>query len=253
MIESSAGLAFPDLRSACAPDSPARQYTKDVYNNTLYPERVVQGLDWRLPRDQGSFVFDVQAAGDLCRNPMLEHQHGNFLQPYLYFQHQRNRLYPVFSWSRYLASSDITLPSNYRWQFGPPDRADWADMKPAMAWRGSLTGMFANTRKVIRSHRHSLMIRIQNSWGTEDLLTVEGEEKQFRLVKVFRHQVKKWLDLGIQHKNLNGKTDSERMVIDVIKEAAYMDNQARSKYKILLDVDGWGWSARYRELLRTSR
>lgn len=97
------------------------------------------------------------------------------------------------------------------------------------------------------------MIRIQNSWGTEDLLTVEGEEKQFRLVKVFRHQVKKWLDLGIQHKNLNGKTDSERMVIDVIKEAAYMDNQARSKYKILLDVDGWGWSARYRELLRTSR
>jgi len=241
-----------DLRSACPPDSPARQYTKDIFNNTVFPDRVTQGLDWRLPREQGSFVYDAQAAGDLCRNPALAHQHGNFLQTYLNVAHQRNRLYPIFSWSRYLASSDITLPVNYRWQWGGPDRAKWDEMKPAVAWRGGLTGMFADTRKVLKSHRHSLVMRLQNLYGTEDVLTRNQDGERLDLATVFRHQFAKWFDIGIQHKDYN-RGDTEKMVMEVIEEASYMDNKERSKHKILLDIDGWGWSARYRELLRTSR
>lgn len=245
-----------DLRAACHPDSPARQGTVDVFGNMPFPKRVMDGLDWRLPREQGGYVYDVQAAGDLCRNPLLADQHGNFLQPFVDHPHQRNRLYPIFSWSRYLSSSDIGLPTNIRWHTGGADQTKWAEMKPAMVWRGGSTGMYAYTRKVLKSHRHAFMLRLYDLWGTEDVLAQDvasGGERRYRLMTVFRHQFEKWFNIGLQHYQYHLETEAEKMFEDVIPEAPWMSTEERKLYKIALDIDGWGWSARFRELLRSSR
>ena len=254
MLAKTRGLAFEDLRAACPPDSPARTYTTDILGETTYPTTDCSDLAFRLPAGQGGFVYDVSKQADVCTNPSLRDQHGNFIKPELHVSMQRNRLYSVFSWSKYSASSDITIPTDYRFQWGPPNTANWAEMEDQMAWRGTLTGMYPDNLAVWNSQRHRLMSMVQDDWRTVDALVWNDTRIEYELSSMRAGPAReRWLDLGVGERDWNRKNEVQKMVEQIITPASRMDKEQRSMFKMLLDVDGWGWSVRCRELLRTSR
>jgi len=253
LIGTTRGLAFEDLRAACPPDSLARTYTTDPFGQTVYPLEHLAPASFRLPDSQGSFVFDPKTSGDICTNPALREQNGNFLKPELYVSMKRNRLYPVFSWSRYHASSDITIPTNYRFSWGTETVPAWEQMYDAVAWRGTLTGMYPDTAAVLDSHRHRLFRHIQDKWGHTDILQYNGSKQAYEMGTMRKGNGEAWMDVGFLARKWNRKTEAEVMVEGVLQPSPRMDNKERNKFKMLLDIDGWGWSARYRELMRTSR
>lgn len=246
-------MGFEDLREACPPESSVRIYHQDLSGEVVYPLEEAATAGYRLPLEQGGFVFDVKAASDVCTNPNLRNQHGNYIHPELRVPMKRNRLYPIFSWSRYHASSDITIPTNYRWQYGPADLAEWEDMRGAMAWRGSLTGMYADTADVLKSQRHRLMVHIQDRTGLTDVVVKNATRGEYEVQKMPKSNGAAWMDVGVIERDWHRKSATTALVNKLITPSSRMDNQERSQFKMLLDIDGWGWSARYRELLRTSR
>lgn len=148
---------------ACEPSSPARQTVRSPLNQTSYPPAVLaeSKLAFELPAEQGAFVFDQRKQADLCFNPELARQHGAFLKPAFRLGVVRGRLYPgkwlphlpqfffvfvcdgvdfnffcpvVFSWSRHMASSDISIPTTYGFNFrDEPMRQPWDEMIPKIA------------------------------------------------------------------------------------------------------------------------
>lgn len=125
------------VHKACEPSSPARQTVRSPLNKTSYPPAVLDASKraFELPAEQGAFVFNQRKQSDLCFNPGLEREHSAFLKPAVDLEIVRGRLYPgkwvfcwekrvhkrltwifflaVFSWSRYMASSDISIPTTY--------------------------------------------------------------------------------------------------------------------------------------------
>ena len=251
-LEKTRGFAFEDLRAACPPDSAARTFTADLVGDDTYPLQASSELSFRLPPSQGSFIHNMTRAYDACHNPALRDQHGNFLKPELSVRCVRNRLYPIFSWSKYPASSDIAIPTNFRFQWGPADTAKWEDMHDKVMWRGTLTGMFADTQAVMQSQRHRLISMIQNMWVRWPVLVQKDGQLEESSV-LMAVAVDRWAEIGYTHRSWWRGTEMEKIVDATIRPSKSIDNKERAKYKMLLDVDGWGWSARYRELLRTTR
>jgi len=63
-----------------------------------------------------------------------------------------------------------------------------------------------------------------------------------------------WMEIGIAGKpeELKG-TRAAEIARAKFTFLPWMQGSERNQHKLLLDVDGWGWSARYRDLLWTGR
>ena len=254
LLNRTRGFAYDDLRAACAPDSPARYPASGTLDQNV--DSLVRALEllFRFPPEMGGFIHNQSRAYDICHNPALRHQHGNFIKPELHAKITRNKVYPVFSWSKYPASSDITIPTNFRFQWGKADTANWDDMIDKVMWRGTLTGMFADTQAVMKSQRHRLMEIVQDHWSYWSVLLQDQRTGRLEISGIRSAEAaKRWTDVGITKRSWWRKTEMESIVEATIMPSDSMSNAERAKYKLLLDIDGWGWSARYRELLRTSR
>lgn len=80
----------------CPPGSPIFDLGSDLFGEeTLPPQWSEQQLAFRLPEERGGFLHDHQTAMDLCMNPELRWQHGNYLttRP-VGLASRRNYLYP---------------------------------------------------------------------------------------------------------------------------------------------------------------
>ena len=81
----------------CPPDSPIWSITTDILGEDVLPAKPwdTDQLAFRLPQELGGFIHDHQAAMDLCQNPELRWQHGNFFTEWpIDVPIGRNRLYP---------------------------------------------------------------------------------------------------------------------------------------------------------------
>jgi hypothetical protein len=80
----------------CPPSSPIFDLVPDLFGEEqLPPQWAQQQLAFRLPEESGGFIFDHQAAMDLCVNPEIRWQHGNYLTTRrVALASRRNYLYP---------------------------------------------------------------------------------------------------------------------------------------------------------------
>lgn len=81
---------------SCPPGSPIFDLVPDLFGEVQSsPIWAQQQLAFRVPGAKGGFIHDHQAAMDLCVNPELLWQHGNYLtQQPTQVNFRRNYLYP---------------------------------------------------------------------------------------------------------------------------------------------------------------
>lgn len=257
IAKSPKAYSWVDLRAACHPDSVARRTVEiDAVGDDFYPNLNHDELDYQLPDSQGAFVYDHIREGDLCWNPKLKDIHGNFLVPLVKLPLKRNRLYPVFSWSTYFASSDITIPTTYRFDFSQYKLPTWQERTPKIAWRGSLTGMFIREgENIMVGQRFRMWTLVQSKFAQAPIfisIVSQGRRAYKLSTALVGKVVNQWSDVGPVSRwaSLSG-TKVGLMMENLYEWATFQSVDERNSFKMLLDLDGYGWSARYRELLRT--
>ncbi|ORX40009.1 hypothetical protein BD324DRAFT_615928 [Kockovaella imperatae] len=242
------GFGFEDLRSACSPESEARSFELDALGGVSYPLGPMED-SFRLSPSQGGLIYNFSLASDPCHNVAVRNQNGNFLRPVCRPRCVRNRLYPIFSWSKYRAGSDITIPSKYRWQETPDDPLEWDKMKNKVFWRGSFTGRPGSNEagRMFRTQRIRLIAWLQDVWDNVSILARNNDGQYEMAQMAVRKAAPRWTDIGLVG-NEPWFTDKNLEEMH-IKPAKGVSSDERSTFKLLLDIDGWGWSARFRSLL----
>ncbi|KAL1408186.1 hypothetical protein Q8F55_004991 [Vanrija albida] len=235
--------------------------------------------------DEGkSFIYNSLEAGDFCQNPYLVPLHGLTLEAHTPESHPRphSQLLPLFSLAKTSVNSDILVtPLD---QFNDRTGRDpvWEKKSDArLVWRGSPTGMAEMTRDVPwrQSHRvrlhhfannHSLALTsfmvpdLGEGHGDKGDAHANGHYGQLRQdVPPLGYRTENGTTWGvgnyffdmalaggaIQCDEDDGTCDDMEREIDF---APFQRSPAMNKHKFLLDIDGNGWSGRFRRLMSTN-
>lgn len=252
-----------ELGRSCPPDSALRT------NPTAYEGK--------------SFIYSSLEAGDFCHNPYIVPLHGLTLEAHTPASHPRphSQLLPLFSLAKTSINSDILVtPLD---QFADRTGRDpvWEKKSdPRLAWRGSPTGMAEMTRDVPwrQSHRVRLHHFANNhSLGLTSFMVPDlGDDQEREHAHAnghygqLRHDVP---PLGYRTENgtawgignyffdmaLAGQPiqcdEDDGTCDDMDREinfAKFQRSTQMNKHKFLLDIDGNGWSGRFRRLMSTN-
>jgi beta-1,2-xylosyltransferase len=128
----------------------------------------------------------------------------------------------------------------------------WSELEPKIAWRGSLTGIFAQDEAdTMASQRYRLGDMMASNYSQVPVLISTNDTAGLELVSLRSGPLNdRWMNVGVLE-------EKEEVYVSHTKEVAmtkflslgWMSYHSPSVHKIMLDVDGWGWSARFRELL----
>ncbi|TXT13364.1 hypothetical protein VHUM_00731 [Vanrija humicola] len=209
-----------------------------------------------------SFIYNPLEAGDICHNPYLVPLHGLTLEAHTPDSHPRphSQLLPLFSLAKTSVNSDILVtPLD---QFADRTGRDpvWEKKSdPRLVWRGSPTGMAEMTRDVpwrqshrVRLHHFannhsraltSFMLRhdvLPLGYATENGTTARVGDYFFDMALAGQ---------PIQCDEEDGTCDDMEQEIDF---APFQRSTTMNKHKFLLDIDGNGWSGRFRRLMSTN-
>ncbi|KAF4610078.1 hypothetical protein D9613_010468 [Agrocybe pediades] len=242
--------------SACPPNSPAQ----------------LQRINWggapRLPsRSMRSktFIHDHRASMDPCLHPSVFLTHGQFVShgagpiPH-------RKLIPQFSFGPTLVHHDITpaLPINWIEDIHPKsDNPEWDDrVDSRMYWRGRNTGIWhADDKRWDLAQRERLV-----SWGgdgesmTPDsgrdmtVLMPTAEGKRVGLgMSVSKAQWRPaMVDVAFAGDPVNCPPDMCGRLGEIFEFRKYQGQSFARKYKYYIDVDGNGWSSRFKRLITSN-
>ncbi|BEI86445.1 hypothetical protein CcaverHIS002_0607320 [Cutaneotrichosporon cavernicola] len=209
-----------------------------------------------------SLIYDHTAASDICANPYLAPLHGLTIEPHEPDSYPRphTQVLPLFSLAKTSLNSDILItPLD---QFARPKK-DWAwenKRDPRLYWRGSPTGISMMHKGVPwrDSHRWRLHLFANNATGERDVLVprlTAGSSVGLHTERMDAIARSKWffnMKLAgepIQCDQADGTCDEMQ---EEISWAKFDPPAAARASKFLLDIDGNGWSARFRRLMASN-
>ncbi|EIW73449.1 hypothetical protein TREMEDRAFT_42362 [Tremella mesenterica DSM 1558] len=226
-----------------------------------------------------SLIYDSLEAGDFCQNPYLIPLHGLTIETHDRDSHPRphTQLLPLFSLAKTSINSDILITplDQFHSDKGPDPK--WEDKKSAkLAWRGSPTGISMMTTDV--PWRNSHRIRLHHFANNQSLSPITYLVPDLGLDEHHQHhhhhrEQGTGLELGskfetsltntstdfffdmklagepIQCSEEDGTCEDMKREIDW---AGYQSPEELNDHKFLLDIDGNGWSGRFRRLMSTN-
>ncbi|KAG9309836.1 glycosyl transferase family 90-domain-containing protein [Chiua virens] len=253
---------------ACPPDSPAR-----LHPPKLPPRSTASSIPPSSPK---TFIASHRDAMNPCLNPSLLTSHGQFLS-YGKGPVSRPTLVPRFSLCATVLHHDIRPPVPYGWDWNSDANSDkdWIGafegdvpwerkVDERLSWRGRTTGMWASpTSPWVHSHRARLATLASTLEGNVDvLLTPEdvveegeegmpiGEPETVRLA----HVNPAWMDIAFADGPI--ACDKRKGTCTEMEEMwEFRRSQGRreeGRYKFILDVDGNGWSGRFKRLMTSN-
>ncbi|KAJ7596214.1 glycosyl transferase family 90-domain-containing protein [Mycena floridula] len=243
--------AFPKVSEygwalACSPSSPLGQ---------LHPI----DLDTPLPkRPQKTFIHDHRAVMDPCNHPNLLWHHGGFLSHDSGPQPQKSMI-PQFSYCSTTVHHDIRIPTPYEWieDMSREDDPEWKrKTDKRLLWRGTNTGIyFGEDTRWRESHRVALVEQTNNFNGSVNLLPSPKNENFPLGAEINVH--KAHLNTVMFDIAFAGEpTACTPPICDELKELFdWKERQSRKEagiYKYVLDVDGNGWSGRFKRLITSN-
>ncbi|KAG6825268.1 hypothetical protein H0H92_004252 [Tricholoma furcatifolium] len=238
--------------AGCAPDSPAIQ----------------SPIDWDAPapkQTRKTFIHNHRLAMDPCQHPSLFLLQGQFLShhkgpvPHRFMP-------PQFSYSSTTIHHDITpaIPMNWISDFWEGDDPEWDRKRDErLQWRGTNTGIWhAPTTRWRESQRARAVLwagvtgggsgvdRGGNATilkpGTENQRIGEGEQVKWA----------RWapamLDIAFAMRPGGCAPETCEELERVFEFRKPQDIKTAGNYKYILDIDGNGWSSRFKRLI-TSR
>ncbi|KAI6141005.1 glycosyl transferase family 90-domain-containing protein [Pisolithus tinctorius] len=241
---------------ACPPNSPARlnppvlpplDGSNPMLSNTTVPK---------------SFIVSHRTAMDPCYHPEILISHGQFLS------HRQgplphHTLVPLFSHCGTLLHHDIRPPIPYGWTSGNDSEAlgdvPWSEkVDERLDWRGSPTGMYASPETLwMHAHRQRLVKLTSTIEGNTSVLCVPldasspvGEPLQLRMARVNPA----WMDVAFSGKPLACEENAGtcKLMEEMFEFRRVQGRKEEGRYKFILDVDGNGWSGRFKRLVTSN-
>ncbi|TFK70244.1 hypothetical protein BDN72DRAFT_766794 [Pluteus cervinus] len=228
---------------ACPPSSPLNRRLYDSAAQTL-------------PRRK-CFIHDHRRAMDPCLHPQLLSLHGQFLAygtgP------PADPLFPRFSYSSTPLHHDIRVPHPESWIGDIPrqDDPEW-DGKPdeRLLWRGSNTGIwYGGDTPWSQSHRTRLVDFANDLNGTTQILLPPRtpRDKVGEGVEVERSKVNPALfDIAFAGAPLQCSPEVCDTLARQFEWRRYQDQAQAGQFKYILDIDGNGWSSRFKRLITSN-
>ncbi|KAK4685681.1 hypothetical protein P7C73_g4466, partial [Tremellales sp. Uapishka_1] len=229
-----------------------------------------------------SFIYDGLEASDLCQNPYLVPLHGLTLEPHTPESHPRphTQLLPLFSLAKTSINSDILITPLDQFRDPPGKDPKWEDKSSSkLVWRGSPTGISMMSENLPWRSAHRVRLHhfandqsskpisfLVPELGQSDQEEEEevNEEEQNRVhydegsvpLRSRREELDtssandfffdmKLAGAPLQCLETDGTCDAMRREIEW---AGHQSSEEMNKHKFLLDIDGNGWSGRFRRL-----
>ncbi|KAL7416434.1 hypothetical protein BDY24DRAFT_234134 [Mrakia frigida] len=216
--------------------------TKDIFTNLDADDE---------PTDAPiSFIKDPLKSFDFCHNPSLIPYHGS----YSHDHPRKPNLHPQFVLSKYVQSNQILMTPLEAFM-NSTSTIDWEEKTVnQIFWRGSTTGDHFSKRADHydwrNSHRPRLNFLANAVEGHVDVL-VENSDQQVSMQRFPVADLNEHLfDVGLIRVNQCSEDDGTcQEMRDEIQLADAVRPQDTLLYRYALDVDGNGWSSRFRRLL----
>ncbi|KAF5391052.1 hypothetical protein D9757_003999 [Collybiopsis confluens] len=234
-------------RSSCHPDSPARKIELD--------------LDGPPPsKPKKTFIYNHQQTMDPCQHPRLFWRHGQFLS------HNKGpdpypTMIPEFSSCTTFLHHNIRVPTPYGWVdekqlADDPDFEDKIDER--LLWRGTNTGAYhAPQMRWQNSHRDTL-VRISNevNGSIEYLVPPKPGYEDYPVGEPQIARKSRFNPSMMDTSFVREPTQCDEAVCNHMKNIyEYKKHQGAkeaSNYKYVLDIDGNGWSGRFKRLITSN-
>ncbi|PPQ65974.1 hypothetical protein CVT24_011191 [Panaeolus cyanescens] len=232
--------------SACPPRSPARRKPIDLDNPPP-------------PSTKKSFIYDHVLAMDPCLHPNLLHYHGQFLSHNQGPTPQR-ALVPEFSQCSTTIHHNIRIPTSYEWIediYPRSNDPEWEDRQDErLLWRGSNTGIFHTKKMRWQNSHRDFLVRYTNELnGTVKVLphdTLPGERME--RLREYKKGLVNTAMIDIAFGGAVNGCDGETCKV-LAETYPYRERQSikqAGKYKYVLDIDGNGWSGRFKRLITSN-
>jgi len=202
-----------------------------------------------------SFITNTTVASDLCLNPDLAHQHGLFISPASLWL--TNNLVPIFSQGRPNTFQDILYPPAY--YLGTADSSSeldvpYADKASQLYWAGSTTGGTMTASNWRNIHRSRFVALANDKEDTPVLLLDDegGVNGKWTLQEKTMSSLHDLFDVKFTAiVQCSGDDCSEELT----SHLTFSDHEDVTKSygsKLVIDLDGNGFSGRYYRLLRSN-
>ncbi|GAA5953962.1 hypothetical protein JCM21900_003066 [Sporobolomyces salmonicolor] len=249
--------ALSNWAVGCPPDSPLRQIETQILE-AYEDEEAVPSRDELKPKlkaaytppesSKRSYIYDHQAAMDICQHPEIMPIHGFTSAPGT----DPGPLVPLFTFAKTNIHSDVLVTPLEQYSdtyigYDP----DW-DKKEfnKLMWRGSTTGIdFYVQNDWKNSQRARLHFVANEQKGSKDVLYAEGDgavrEKQFNVNGLNRA----YMDVSFSGGPVQCDPETCEIMNELIDFQPTMGLSDSYKYKYVMDVDGNGWSGRFHRLM----
>ncbi|KAH0612792.1 uncharacterized protein H6S33_009172 [Morchella sextelata] len=207
----------------------------------------LEGLEW---------LQDV----DVCNHPELTQYHSGFRTTHL----TTRGLYPMLSFGAPSAYSDILFPTSYQYggnpdyKYIPEEDMPWDKKENGLYWRGSPTGGGYGDKEFGSMHRHRLVTMTNPPMpapaeGTELNFTLTGADAENNMLAKYISKT----DYDEQFTNVTFVEIAQdncnffecNALNSFFKFGEHKPLKEVWRWKYVIDVDGWGYSARWRALI----
>ncbi|KAG2151174.1 glycosyl transferase family 90-domain-containing protein [Suillus bovinus] len=230
--------------SACHSSSPAWQHPVDLDKPAEHPLNK-------------TFISDHRLSMDPCLNPSLFRSHGQFLS-HDAGPDPRSTLVPRFSLCSTVIHHDIRPAVPYSWVEDLPDSDNppWEKRTDErLLWRGTNTGIFHGAKTRWRQGHRDHMIQFVNDMaGTADVLRspLNDSEPVGEPVPLRKAYLNPAL-IDIQFAGKAGSCEDLCDQLDRLYDWRKMQTlQEAGNYKYVFDIDGHGWSGRFKRLITSN-
>ncbi|TFK24115.1 hypothetical protein FA15DRAFT_687615 [Coprinopsis marcescibilis] len=233
-------------RFACPPDSLPRRNPV----NLDHPPR---------PRTVKTFIHDHLTTMDPCLHPTHFHLHGQFLAHRMGTTPEK-KLVPEFSQCSTFLHHNIRIPTPYGWLDEVLPRSDDPPfdekVDDRLSWRGRNTGIsHANHIPWLNSHRNVLVRLANDLTGKVKILPPNvtaseplGAPREFRRSRINPAT----MDVAFAGDPIACNGDICKQLREMFPFLPYQNAKKAGSYKYVIDVDGNGWSGRFKRLMTTN-
>lgn len=225
--------------------------TSPLSNYTFNPE-FDSSQAWK---ESKTFIHDHKSSMDPCRHVTHIHLNG-FLSGYEEGPVPRKRMVPAFSMCSTQLHSDILTVAMEMWTEDVGEDPEWEDKKhDRLLWRGRNTGTFFGEKTKWKDSQRVRLVRNANRRDGKVYVlnsTSSSTESVALPHTVPLELLNEMMDVGFSGEAIQCEPEICEEVEDTLTYKSMITFEEANEWKYVIDVDGNGWSARFKRLMTSN-